>query len=163
HAAPSQARTPAAGRLALSNDDLAALLTRFDQSYNLSPEDLGDLLAAAEEEAIQRRFAAVTCGEVMSAQLLTVAPGDSLETVVGPQGELLGLLLRSDLFDWLWEGHRRSRWRQLLQGRHPSAATAASLMRTPEICVEASTPLGELLASLAQHHVPFIPVLRGQQ
>ncbi len=177
HAAPSQARQPAAGRLALSSDDLAALLTRFDQSYNLSPEDLGDLLAAAEEQAIQRRFAAVTCGEVMSAKLLTVAPGDSLETVadlfhthlvkslpvVGPQGELLGLLLRSDLFDWLWEGHRRSRWRQLLQGRHPSAATAASLMRKPEICVEASTPLGELLATLAQHRVPFIPVLRGPQ
>lgn len=177
HASPSQARQPAAGRLALNNDDLTALLARFDQSYNLDPEDLGRLLAAAEEEAIQRRFAAVTCGEVMSAKLLTVAPGDSLETVadlfhshlvkslpvVGPQGELLGLLLRSDLFDWLWEGHRRSRWRQLLQGRHRSAATASNLMRTPEICVEAATPLGELLATLAQHRVPFIPVLRGKQ
>lgn len=178
HAPPSQARQPIAGRLALSSDDLAALLTRFDQEHNLDPEDLGRLLAAAEEEAIQRRFAAVTCGEVMSAKLLTVAPADSLEIVadlfhnhqvkslpvVGPQGELLGLLLRSDLFDWLWEGHRRSRWRQLLQPRRgPSAATAASLMRAPEIRVEETTPLGELLTTLAQHTVPFIPVLRGKQ
>ncbi|WP_159911486.1 HPP family protein [Pantoea sp. 18069] len=176
HTPPAQARTPAAGRLALSNDDLTALLTRFDQSYNLSPDDLGALLAAAEEQAIQRRFAAVTCGEVMSAKLLTVAPTDSLETVadlfhrhlvkslpvVGPQGELLGLLLRSDLFDWLWEGHRRSRWRQLLRVR-PPAATVDRLMRAPEIRVQEATPLGELLGTLAQHRVQFIPVLRGTQ
>ncbi|MEG2631796.1 MAG: CBS domain-containing protein, partial [Comamonas sp.] len=176
HKPPAQARTPAAGRLALSNDELAALLTRFDQSYNLSPDDLGELLAAAEEQAIQRRFEAVTCGEVMSAKPLTVAPTDSLEAVadlfhrhlvkslpvVGAQGELLGLLLRSDLFDWLWEGHRRSRWRQLLQPRTP-AATVRKLMRAPEICVQEATPLGELLGTLAQHTVAFIPVLRGHQ
>src|SRR5690606_23519639 len=150
--------------------DLAALLTRFDQSYNLSPEDLGQLLAAAEEQAIQRRFAAVTCGAVMSSKLLTVAPTDSLKTVadlfhrhlvkslpvVGPEGELRGLLLRSDLFDWLWEGHRRSRWRQLLGPRTP-AATAERLMRAPELCVQETTPLGELLGALAEHTVPFIP------
>lgn len=176
HKPTAQARAPAAGRLALSSDDLTALLTRFDQSYNLSPDDLGELLAAAEEQAIQRRFAAVTCGEVMSANPLTVAPTDSLEAVadlfhrhlvkslpvVGAQGELLGLLLRSDLFDWLWEGHRRSRWRQLLQPRTP-AASVRKLMRAPEICVQEATPLGELLATLAQHTVAFIPVLRGDQ
>ncbi len=170
-----RAREPAAGGLALSNDDLMALLSRFDQSYNLDPEDLGRLLAAAEEEAIQRRFAAVSCGSVMSAKLITVTAEDSLATaaelfhrhlikslpVIGPQGELHGLLLRSDLFDWLWEGHRRSLWRQLL--RRPPAATVARLMRAPEICVEESTPLGELLATLAQHRVPFIPVLHGTQ
>lgn len=176
HAAPAQARQPSAGRLALSNEDLTALLTRFDQSYNLSPEDLGELLAAAEEQAIQKRFAAVTCGEVMSARLLTATPADTLETVadlfhrhpvkslpvLGAQGELRGLLLRSDLFDWLWEGHRRSRWRALLRPRLP-AATVERLMRAPELCVQEATPLGELLGALAQHTVPFIPVLRGTQ
>lgn len=176
HSVPAQARTPTAGRLALSNDDLTALLSRFDQSYNLSPDDLGQLLAAAEEEAIQRRFAAVTCGEVMSAKLLTIAPTDSLETVaelfhrhpvkslpvVGPQGELRGLVLRSDLFDWLWEGQRQGRWRQLLRPRN-AAATAERLMRAPELCVQEAAPLGELLDTLAQHSVPFIAVLRGKQ
>lgn len=176
HAPAAPARTPAAGRLALSSDELAALLTRFDQSYNLSPDDLGALLAAAEEQAIQRRFTAVTCGEVMSTGLLTVAPGDSLEAVadlfhrhpvkslpvVGPEGQLLGLLLRSDLFDWLWEGHRRSRWQQLLRPR-PPATTVDRLMRAPEICVQEATPLGELLDALARHTVPFIPVLRGHR
>lgn len=174
HAPPAPAQAPAAGRLALSDEDLAALLARFDQSYNLRPEDLGRLLAAAEEQAIQQRLAAVTCGEVMSAKLLTVAPADALETVadlfhrhpvkslpvVGPEGELRGLLLRSDLFDWLWEGHRRSRWRQLLRPRMP-AATAGQLMRAPELCVQEAAPLGELLGALAEHTVPFVPVLRG--
>jgi CBS domain-containing membrane protein len=36
-------------RLALSEQDLEQLLQRFEQSYNLTPEDLGELLAAAEE------------------------------------------------------------------------------------------------------------------
>lgn len=178
HTPPPQARGPVAGRLALSNEDLEALLTRFNQEHNLDPEDLGRLLAAAEEEAIQRRFSAVTCGEVMSAKLLTVAPTDTLETVadlfhrhpikslpvIGAQGELLGLLLRSDLFDWLWEGHRRPPWRRLLQPlRRPPTATARQLMRAPELCVEESTPLGELLDALSRHTVPFIPVLRAEQ
>ncbi|MET1114017.1 MAG: HPP family protein [Comamonas sp.] len=176
HTPPTQALQPASGRLALGSDDLTALLTRFDQSYNLGPEDLGQLLAAAEEQAIQRRFAAVTCGAVMSSKLLTVAATDSLETaadlfhrhpvkslpVVGPEGELRGLLLRSDLFDWLWEGHRRSHWRQLLRPRTP-AATVERLMRAPELCVQEATPLGELLGTLAEHTVAFIPVLRGPQ
>ncbi|MEG1736059.1 MAG: CBS domain-containing protein, partial [Comamonas sp.] len=69
---------------------------------------------------------------------------------------------RSDLFDWLWEGHRRSRWRQLLRPRTP-AATVRKLMRAPEICVQEATPLGELLGTLARHTVAFIPVLRGNQ
>ena len=73
---------PGVGRaLALSQGDLQTLLTRFDQSYNLTPDDLGDLLAAAEEEAIQRRFASITCGQVMSSHLLTITAQTSLEAV----------------------------------------------------------------------------------
>ena len=133
-----------------------------------------DLLAAAEEEAIKRRFAAISCGQVMSSQLLTVSPQTSLEIVadlfhrhlvkslpvVDGLGHLVGRVVRPDLFDWLWEGHRQSVWRRMMRlpGRQPRLAQ--SLMREPEMCVQESTPLGDLLHELASHQVQFIAVLR---
>ena len=121
------------------------MLQRFDQSYNLGPDDLGELLAAAEEQAIKRRFAAVSCGEVMSAQLLTIEAQTPLEQVadlfhthlvkslpvVGAQGELIGRVLRADLFDWLWQGHRQNVWQRMVRvpGRRRHSQQAQSLMR----------------------------------
>ena len=181
---PHAAQTPvkvkegrSAGRLALSSEDLQALLQRFDQSYNLGPDDLGELLAAAEEQAIKRRFAAVSCGEVMSAQLLTIEAQTPLEQVadlfhthlvkslpvVGAQGELIGRVLRADLFDWLWQGHRQNVWQRMVRapGRRRQSQQAQSLMRDPEMCVQEATPVGDLLQELSSHSVQFIAVLRG--
>ena len=175
---PVAAQTPSA-RLALNEQDLQQLLQRFDQSYNLTPDDLGALLAAAEEEAIKRRFAAVSCGEVMSAKLLTISPQTPLEEVadlfhrhlikslpvVDEQGQLIGRVLRADLFDWLWQGHRahqqQSLWQRLKPGRNPKKQPVAqNLMRAPELCVQESTPVGDLLHELASHTVQFIAVQR---
>ncbi len=182
HAHPPSAADQApraGGALALTNADLEQLLERFDQTYNLSPEDLGELLAAAEEQAIKRRFAAVTCGEVMSPQLLTIRRDTPLEQVadifhehlvkslpvVGARGELIGRVQRADLFDWLWEGHRAhkqdSLWRRVRPRRKPREPLAASLMREPEMRVQESTPVGDLLQELSSHSVQFISVLRG--
>ena len=182
-AAPAVAASPQTSKLALSQGDLQALLTRFDQSYNLTPDDLGELLAAAEEEAIKRRFAAINCGQVMSAQLLTITPQTSLEAVadlfhrhlikslpvVDDKGQLIGRVLRADLFDWLWQGHRDQQQKTLWQRlRKPSSqrgpqAVAQDLMREPELCVQESTPVGDLLHELASHTVQFIAVQRGQR
>ena len=176
---PATQAPRAGGALALNNAELEQLLERFDQTYNLSPEDLGELLAAAEEQAIKRRFAAVTCGEVMSPHLLTLRRDTPLEEVagifhqhpvkslpvVGPRGELMGRVQRADLFDWLWEGHRshqrESLWRRIHPRRAPGRRVAKSLMREPEMSVQESTPLGDLLEALSSHSVQFIAVLRG--
>ena len=168
-------------RLALSEQDLQQLLQRFDQTNNLTAEDLGDMLAAAEEEAIKRRFAAISCAEVMSPQLLTVRPHTSLEEVadifhahlvkslpvVDAQNQLIGRVLRADLFDWLWQGHRahlqQNLWQRLRKtgSQSQKQAVAQDLMREPELCVQESTPVGDLLHELASHTVQFIAVQRG--
>ena len=174
-AVPGTVAQPA-GRLALSSEDLQQLLQRFDQSYNLGAEDLGALLAAAEELAITRRLAQIHCGEVMSRQLLTITPEMPLEQVaelfhshlvkslpvVDAQGTLVGRVVRSDLFDWLWQSLQQSTWRKLvsLPGRKSRQRLAQSLMQPPEFCVQESTPLGDLLHELASHQVQFIAVLR---
>ena len=175
----AKAKRPAT-QLALSEQDLEQLLQRFDQSNNLSPEDLGVMLAAAEEEAIKRRMSAVSCGEVMSAKLVTVSPQTPLEEVaelfhrhlvkclpvVDAQGELIGRVLRADLFDWLWQGHRsrqqQNLWQRLRAKPSKEQSVAQDLMRAPEMSVQEATPLGDLLQELASHTVQFIAVLRGK-
>ena len=167
-------------RLALSEQDLEQLLQRFEQSYNLTPEDLGELLAAAEEEAIKRRLYSVNCGTVMSAKLLTVGPQTPLEEVaelfhrhlvkslpvVDAQGELIGRVLRADLFDWLWQDHRsrqqQNLWQRLRSRPSKVQSVAQELMRAPEMSVQEDTPMGDLLHELASHSVQFIAVLRGK-
>ena len=175
----AKAQRPAT-RLALSEQDLEQLLQRFDQSNNLSPEDLGVMLAAAEEDAIKRRMSAVSCGEVMSAKLVSVSPQTPLEEiaelfhrhlvkclpVVDAQGELIGRVLRADLFDWLWQGHRarqqQNLWQRLRAKPVKEQSVAQDLMRAPEMSVQEATPLGDLLQELASHTVQFIAVLRGK-
>ena len=175
----AKAQRPAT-RLALSEQDLEQLLQRFDQSNNLSPEDLGVMLAAAEEDAIKRRMSAVSCGEVMSAKLVSVSPQTPLEEiaelfhrhlvkclpVVDAQGELIGRVLRADLFDWLWQGHRarqqQNLWQRLRAKPSKEQSVAQDLMRAPEMSVQEATPLGDLLQELASHTVQFIAVLRGK-
>ena len=169
-----------ATRLALSEEDLQQLLQRFEQSYNLTPEDLGDLLAAAEEDAIKRRMSSVSCGTVMSANLLTIKLETPLEEVaelfhrhlikslpvIDEQGELIGRVLRADLFDWLWQDHysrqQQTIWKRLRNRSTKGYSTAKDLMRVPEMSVQETTPMGDLLQELASHDVQFIAVLRAK-
>ena len=167
--------------LSLSEKDLQQLLQRFGQSYNLSPEDLGALLTAAEEEAIKRRLSSIRCSSVMSSTLLTIQAQTPLEEVanlfhrhlikslpvVDEEGEMVGRVLRADLFDWLWQGHQaklqQNLWQRLRGTSHTAKlqSTAQELMRAPEVSVQEDTPLGDLLEDLATHTVQFIAVLRG--
>ena len=166
---------------ALSEADLQALLSRFDQSNNLTAQELQQLVLAAEEQAIARRFGSVHCGQLMTTAMWTCSPRESLASlaakvqqqpskrlpVVGVQGELLGVVARSALLDWLWQqrgnvAQRRQQrvWR--LWGKKPAQPTAcaADLMADAPLCVQDSTPVSQLLAVLAEHAVPFVAVLR---
>jgi len=166
----------------LSTADLQALLARFDQGNNLTAQELGQLVLAAEEQAIARRFGSVSCGQVMSSALWTCSPQDSLATVaanfqqhpikslpvVDAQGHLLGVVARSALLDWTWnqrtnpQTRRRDRvWR--LWGKKPVHGTvcAADLMQDAPLHVDAQTPVSQLLETLTHHAVPFVAVLQA--
>jgi CBS domain-containing membrane protein len=204
---------------------LEALLLRFDQANNLDAEDLAELIAAAEDQAIEQRLGGVDCGQLMSAAPLTCRPDEPLAAiaerfranpvkslpVVDEHGRLQGLLERSALFETLWDQaataqpaeaarpapqakpspadpadapRRPWHWfkpkppdhadriaRNAADARKaPQAAAAeaiqhqtlsqhAHLLRAPELSVDAHTPVGQLLATLARHQVPCVPVL----
>lgn len=68
-------------RLGLAPDVLERLLSEFKLGANIGAEDFGRILAAAEAEAARRHFAGLTCGEVMSQNIVSVAPDTSLITI----------------------------------------------------------------------------------
>ena len=187
------AATNHAPRLGLSTADLEALLLRFDQANNLDAQDLAELMAAAEDQAIEQRLGGVQCGQLMSANPRVCHMDASLHgiaeqfqqhaikslPVVDAQGQLLGLLERSAVFERLWAlgataapraGDEKTwHWfkpnlRKPRKGQAHGAVTLAQhaqLVRAPELTVDAETPVGQLLETLARHQVPCVPVLHG--
>lgn len=167
-------------RLGLSPEDLADLLGRFNLSANIGAEDFGRVLAAAEEAAAERRFAGLRCGEVMSRDVVRVAPATRLRVVadlfrrhafkalpVCDTGDrLVGIITQNDLIQ---------RARRDARLEHRSFAEALSgLLRTPAkpprardimthdpITVLVDTPVGALLHLLADGGVQAVPVLEG--
>ncbi|WP_317387155.1 HPP family protein [Tritonibacter scottomollicae] len=156
-------------RLGLSNDELEELLERFHQSTNIGVADLGRLLAAAEEEAAQHRFDGVTCGSIMTQNLITVTPDvpaaqiaqlfrrHSVKSlpVVDAKENFVGLILQSDLIDALIRGGGR-KFRPLRQGK----LRAKHVMQPPAGSVPHDLPVGTLLNRLSQHGVQTVPITK---
>ncbi len=150
-------------RIGLSNAELGALLSRFNQSPNIGVADLGRLLAAAEGEAAAHRFDGVTCAEIMTRDLITAPPEASIPElaalfrrhaikslpVVDRTGLFRGLILQADVIDALL---------QPVPGRRGPLASA--IMRDPERAVPDDLPVGRLLHRLAVQGAETVPVTR---
>ncbi len=68
-------------RLGVSREELAGLLQEFRQSANIGVEDLARLIAAAELLAARHHTDGITCGEIMSRDLVTIRPDAPLTEV----------------------------------------------------------------------------------
>nr|WP_264210556.1 HPP family protein [Leisingera thetidis] len=155
-------------RLGLSNEELEDLLQRFHQTSNIGVADLGRLLAAAEEEAAQHRFESVTCGSIMTQDLLTVAPDVPIDRiaqmfrsqsikslpVVDAKGAFAGIILQSDLINALIRDGSSGRFRPARR----AALTAKDVMQPPSGAVPQDLPVGTLLNRLAAQGVQSVPV-----
>ena len=73
-------------RLGLSAEELGRVLDQYNLGANIGAEDFGRVLAAAEAEAARHHYAGLTCGEVMSRDIVTVTP----ETRLGEVADLFG-------------------------------------------------------------------------
>ncbi|MEO3416191.1 HPP family protein [Roseovarius sp. CAU 1744] len=156
-------------RLGLSNDEISALLQRFNQSPNIGAADLGRLLASAEREAAGHRFDGVTCAEIMSGNLIFASPEDSITSVarkfrkhaikslpvLDGSDKFLGVILQIDIIDGLMTSRFPSRRKQ-------HSLTAYDVRRPPGNAVAPETPVGHLLNRLAVQSVEFVPVTRGK-
>ena len=120
-------------------------------------------LALAEAEANGDREDRMV-GEIMSSEVLVVAPEDTLgeiaermrerdvgSAVVSDFGRLIGILTSRDLLD-------------AFAGRvHPSEARARQWMTSEPITVDATTPLTVALQLMTDHAIHHLPVVEGER
>jgi sulfide:quinone oxidoreductase len=120
-------------------------------------------LALAEEEAKRDREDR-TAGEIMSTEVLVVAPEDALgeiaermrerdvgSALVSEFGRLIGILTSRDLL------------RAFAARVHPSEARAREWMTSEPITVVATTPLAVALQLMSEHAIHHLPVVEGER
>lgn len=66
-------------RVGFTADDLDAVLKRYNEVLDVSRDDLTELFMQAEMHAYRRRFEAITCGDIMSHDVVTIEFGTELE------------------------------------------------------------------------------------
>lgn len=180
--APNSHRTSDAEpveRLGLSEAELVDILERYRHSFNLGVEDLARLIGAAEVQAAAHRTGPVTASEVMSRDLITVAPDTPLNEVaglfmrhrftslpvVGDDGRFLGVIFQMHLIDRaresavrLGRGYGRA-MRRLISRKRDSPARASDIMSVAGPRATPTTPLTALLSLVADSDVDAVPVL----
>lgn len=169
---------PASERLGLDEADLAAILSDYRQSANLGVEDLARLIAAAEMQAAGKRMGALTCGDIMSRDLVTVRAATPLSEVaeifrrhgftslpvVDEAGRLLGVVFQIHLIRGAIRAKRglAARLADLAAGRRWARA-AGDVMETALPRATPDTPVALILPWLADGATDAAPVMeRGR-
>ncbi|QGE27184.1 HPP family protein [Bordetella holmesii] len=66
-------------RLGFSADDLRQTLDSHEGLLDISPDDIQDIILAAEARAAARRHATVQCADIMSRDIVRLSPQDTLD------------------------------------------------------------------------------------
>lgn len=143
-------------RLGLSPKDLAALLDRLRMAPNIGVEDLARVLSAAETEAASHHLGHLTAADIMSRDLLTVAPETDLTS--------LAQRFRDHRFKTLpltRDGHYLGLVDQsALLGLTDPTATAASLA-ADVATLPPTASAAQLMDLLADGHQQAVPIIDG--
>ncbi|WP_425467191.1 HPP family protein [Paracoccus gahaiensis] len=148
-------------RAGLSAAQLNTLLERYRQNFNLGAGDLARLVGAAELQAAAQQVGPVTAGSIMSRDLVTVEPDKSVQDVAA--------LFRRHRFTSIPVTSKGQRYLGMIFQIHLITADtvpigpARVLMETSVPVAFMDTPLGTLLALMADGEVDAVPVLTGQQ
>ncbi|WP_439887613.1 HPP family protein [Pseudomonas sp. MBLB4123] len=149
---------PPRDRLGFTAADLDAVLAERDELLDIAREDLVQILRQTEERAYRRRFGEIRCADIMSRDVLCLAPETSRAEawakmqdhrltampVLNPQRQLQGMLYLHDLLQT--EG---------ASGEEPVRA----LMRTQVPSCGPQWPSIRLVQRLASGEVHKVPVL----
>lgn len=170
-------------RLQVTRAELAGILQQFRQTTNIGVEDLARLVGAVEMLAAQHQMEGIEVADVMSRDLVTVAPDTRLSNVarlfrdhgftslpvVGPDARYLGLIFQIHLIrrgqevaERTDQGFLRS-ISSLLSPQSGTPPSAAQVMSVTVPSVAATAPLAEVLPLLARSDCDAVPVLEGQR
>lgn len=160
-------------RLGLTEEELSGILVRYNQSLNLGVEDLARLIAAAEMQAASHHARAQTVRDIMSRDLVTVAPDAPLRDVAGlfvrhgftslpvvdRNDRFLGVIFQLHLIK---KAHADFRPDGRLS-RADSDLRAADVMQERLPVAAPDSPIAALLPHLAASDTDAVPVLEDER
>ncbi|MET1077771.1 MAG: HPP family protein [Pseudomonas sp.] len=164
HANPHNTNDPLPSeRLGSLRDDLNQVLEARGELLDISRDDLEEILQATEALAAQRRFGDLRCAHIMSRDLVTLSPEDSLAQawallqahrlstlpVVSTQRRLVGMLSQEDLLHCALS--------------KSGAASVGEAMTTRVRSAREQWPLANLVQLLADSGVHHLPIVDEQQ
>ena len=164
-------------RLGVVPEDIRAVLEQYDEVVNISLDDLDALLHQAQIRAYERRSGEITCGEIMSRDVLTVSPGTSIKAawrllaksrikalpVVTGDKELVGIVTQTDFMRMSALNERGGLSLRIQAGRLirrsgvPRAVEDIMTRRVQSALPE--TMIGKLvppMADMGLHHMPVV-------
>lgn len=166
-------------RTGFSSADLDAVLAEYGQVLDIGRGDLEAILRRAELRSYRRRSGGTTCADVMSRDVVAVAPGASLHEaldllrrhrikvlpVTDERAQVLGIVTQTDLLDkavWDRGGPRIGLARRLAltlsRGRAPYGCVE-DIMTTAVETVRPETTVAEVVLRMADaglHHLPVV-------
>lgn len=154
-------------RLGFTHDDLTRALTSQGALLDISPQDLEEILVKAQDLASQRRWGEVHCRDIMSRDVVSIGPRDSVDEawarlahhkikalpVVEADGTLAGIVSLHDFFI----GHSAPDPRRL-----PVMSTARyvdDIMTRRVRSARPEQPIGDLVGLFSDgglHHMPVV-------
>jgi CBS domain-containing membrane protein len=165
-----------ASRAGFTRADLEAVLKRRSEMLDIDPDDLESLLRETQLQAFSRSFNELSCADIMSRHVISVAASTRATVAWGllkrnkvkalpvtdAERNLIGIVTRTDLVDkrvfgqFLPFATRLDGW---LRGSAVRAPTVGSVMNTEVRTTRATAPITDLVPLFAHHGHHHIPVL----
>jgi CBS domain-containing membrane protein len=171
-------------RLGFKPEDLDAVLRRYGQVLDISRDDLEALFLQTELRAYQRRFGVITCGDIMSRDVVTAEFATPLAEawqamrdrhiaalpVLNPARRVIGIVTQSDflqhggLDDYRGMREKLKRFLQPTGLSHTEKAEVVGQIMTgrPRVA-QADTPIVDLVPLMADAGLHHIPVVDAEQ
>lgn len=170
---------PPSARTGITAADLDAALEDYDQILDVGRSDLAAILLKAQLRSYRRRPGQVTCGAIMSRDVVAVAPGAPLREaldllrrhrikalpVTDEQARVLGIVTQTDLLEkavWESPGPRLGLGRRirltLARGRAPHGSVE-DVMTSPVRTARPCSPISDLVSWMSDaglHHLPVV-------
>ncbi|MBV8125094.1 MAG: HPP family protein [Burkholderiaceae bacterium] len=171
-------------RLGFSPQDLLAVLKEYKQVLDVSLDDLEELFLKTERQAFSRRFGSVSCGDIMSRDVLTVEFATELGEawrlmhahavhalpVVDRVRHVIGIVTRADFLRHVEQENLDTlaqRLRALLapnpQSHSDRPEVVGQIMSAKVMSVQDATPMVELVPIMADSGHHHVPVVNGEQ
>ncbi|EHS51198.1 CBS domain containing membrane protein [Rhizobium sp. PDO1-076] len=172
---------PPAERIGFTRADLDAVLRDYDEFLDIDRDDLENIIRRTELRSYQRRSGDTVCAQVMSRDVIAIAPDASLQEaltllrrhhikalpVTDDNARVIGIVTQTDLLDKAeWSKGRpvigfRRRLRLALSGASAPNGTVRDIMTTPVRTVLPQSPVSAAIVTFAEEGLHYLPVING--